>query len=77
MLSMMKFWTTPTTFCIPVIVWLMTVAVFPAAAYAQKAAPSPNLMRSPSPLIGFAIIATFAVVIVAISLLPSKRGHQD
>lgn len=77
MLHMMKYWTTPIKCCIPVMVWLMSVAIFPAAAVAQKAAPSPNLSRSPTPLIGFGLMAVFAIAIVAISLLPSKRGHQD
>lgn len=77
MLNMMRIRTNQTRLCIVVMGWLLALAGLPAAALAQKAAPMPNLQSTPHPLIGYAIIAFFAVVIVAISLLPSKRGHQD
>lgn len=46
-------------------------------ASAAAAAPQPQLQRAASPLIGFALIFFMLVVVVSISLMPSKRGHQD
>jgi len=77
MLNAMKFSNTRLKSWSTTAAWLVSCAATAAPVYAQKAAPMPNLSRSPSPLIGFGIIAVFAVLIVAISLLPSKRGHQD
>lgn len=40
-------------------------------------APDPPVQDGASPLPGFAIMALMAVVVIGISLMPSKRGHQD
>jgi hypothetical protein len=42
------------------------------------AAPQPRMTLSPpSTLIGFGVMAVLLIVVVAISFIPSKRGHQD
>jgi hypothetical protein len=50
-----------------------------AAALAQdaNAPPSPSLNRAASPLLGFGIMFLLTGAVVAISLMPSKRSHQD
>jgi hypothetical protein len=48
----------------------------PAVAFAQ-AAPSPSLRRSPPVWLGLLIMFVLLAVVLGISLLPSKRGHQD
>lgn len=50
-----------------------------AAALAQRAQGprSPKLDTAPSPVIGYAILAILAAIILAISLYPSKRAHTD
>ncbi len=40
-------------------------------------APDPPVQDGASPLPGFGIMALMAVVVIGISLMPSKRGHQD
>lgn len=45
--------------------------------WAQAAAPQPQLQRSTTPLIGFGLIFLMLVIVVSISLIPSKRSHQD
>lgn len=41
------------------------------------APPQPQLNRTASPLMGFGLMFLLAVVVVAISLMPSKRSHLD
>jgi hypothetical protein len=41
------------------------------------AAPTPNLTRAPSPLLGYGLMIVLLAAVVAISFMPSKRGHQD
>jgi Mn2+/Fe2+ NRAMP family transporter len=59
------------------IVSTMAMTATQTLAQSTDAAPLPSLSRTPSPLIGYGIMAVFAIAIVAVSLLPSKRGHQD
>ncbi len=47
----------------------------PASVWA--APPQPGLSRTPSPLMGFGLMFLLAIVVVAISIMPSKRSHQD
>ena len=52
--------------------------VTPAVTFAQELAPpQPTLNRYPQPWIGFMIIFVLLAMVIAVSLLPSKRGHQD
>ncbi len=51
----------------------------PAAAQAPAVAP-PQPDRSlglVSPVAGYALMALATMALIAVSLLPSKRGHQD
>lgn len=52
------------------------VLVTPDVVWAQ-AAPAPNVRNSPKVWIGLMTILLLLVVVVAVSLMPSKRGHQD
>ncbi|TVQ52606.1 MAG: hypothetical protein EA377_09800 [Phycisphaerales bacterium] len=42
-----------------------------------EGAPSPQLRRAPSPLIGYGLMALMFAAVITVSLIPSKRGHQD
>ncbi|MDG2053443.1 MAG: hypothetical protein P8J86_01920 [Phycisphaerales bacterium] len=44
---------------------------------APVAPPSPELRKSPAAWIGILLMVLLVVVILVISLWPSKRGHQD
>lgn len=49
-----------------------------AAAWAQSAAaPQPTLQKSPPVWLGLLVIFLMLVAVVTVSLLPSRRGHQD
>ena len=53
--------------------WLMNTA-----AWAQStAAPQPTLQKSPPVWLGLLVIFLMLVGVVTVSLLPSRRGHQD
>jgi len=52
------------------------VVLWPSIALAQ-AAPTPAIRNPPPPWIGLFTIFFFLVLVLAISLMPSKRGHQD
>jgi hypothetical protein len=50
----------------------------PAVSWAQEnVPPSPTLSRVPKPWIGFAVIFLLVFLVLSVSLIPSKRGHQD
>jgi len=60
----------------------MTAAVVPlvltaVAAAQEQAPPQPTFEPKTSPVIGYLIIAVLFGIIVALSLMPSKRSHQD
>ena len=58
---------------------LAVLAAAPQAALAQAVAP-PQPDRSlglVSPVGGYALMALAAAALIGVSLLPSKRGHQD
>jgi hypothetical protein len=47
-------------------------------ALAQQAGPrQPKIDTVPSPVIGYGIVVLFAIIILSISLYPSKRAHSD
>ena len=52
-------------------------ALTPAIAWAQTAAPAPALQRAPPVWVGYLLMAVLLGIVLAISLLPSKRSHQD
>jgi heme exporter protein D len=39
--------------------------------------PQPRLTRSPPVWLGYLITVVLLAVVMAVSLMPSKRGHQD
>jgi hypothetical protein len=49
----------------------------PAVAWAQSGPPQPNLKQTPPVWIGFLLMFVLLAAVMAVSLLPSKRGHQD
>ena len=55
----------------------MLVAAWPTVAQAAAAPPPPGLRRSSPVWLGYAVMFLLALVVLAISLMPSKRGHQD
>lgn len=47
-------------------------------AFFQDVTPKPSQMLPlTSPIVGYIIMALFGAAIISVSLLPSKRGHQD
>ncbi len=50
----------------------------PAVTWAQdNVPPSPTLSRTPKPWVGFVVIFLLLALVLGVSLMPSKRGHQD
>jgi len=62
-----------------VLLGLRAAAVLvPAAAMAQESAPPvPTLSRSLPPWVGYIVMVILLVLVMGVSLMPSKRGHQD
>jgi hypothetical protein len=58
--------------------WFMFLcsAVVSAAAFAATP-PTPSLRNFPAAWLGFGLMFLFFVIVVLISLMSSKRGHQD
>lgn len=50
-----------------------------AATLAQAAqpAPAPSLSKLPPVWLGLLVIFLLLVIVIMVSLMPSKRGHQD
>ena len=58
-------------------VWVICAATA-SVAEASAVPPQPgNLSRSPHVLVGMLIMFVLFAAVVTISLMPSKRGHQD
>ena len=55
----------------------LTVAIWPAVVLAQTPAPQPELKKAPPVWLGYLVMFLLLAVVMAISLMPSKRGHQD
>ncbi len=57
---------------------ILTLAVLltPATVWAQ-AAPTPQIRNVPKPWVGLMFIFLLLAIMLAVSLMPSKRGHQD
>lgn len=54
--------------------WLMLA---PVIVWAESAAPNPALKKAPPAWVGMAVMFVLAGLVIFVSLLPSKRGHQD
>ena len=52
-------------------------ALAPTVAWAQDVAPQPDLRQSPQVWVGYFFMVLLAAAVMGVSLLPSKRGHQD
>lgn len=53
-------------------------AILPAVvATAQDAPPQPALKNHPAVWLGYLVIFVLLVLVITVSLIPSKRGHQD
>jgi len=62
------------------LVTAFTALAFTSITFAQgvSAGPrQPKIDSVPSPVIGYALLAVMAIVILSISLYPSKRAHAD
>jgi FtsH-binding integral membrane protein len=56
---------------------LVALAALADPAWAQSGVPQPQLRRGPAPWVGFVVMFALLVLVMAVSLMPSKRGHQD
>lgn len=52
-------------------------ALTAAAALAQTPAPQPTIKNAPPVWVGYLLMAVLMIIVIGISLLPSKRSHQD
>ncbi|MEM7228329.1 MAG: hypothetical protein AAF432_05870 [Planctomycetota bacterium] len=59
--------------------WLLMVTLTNlfSTAVAIAGPPNPNIRKNPPAWVGFAVMAILVGVVIFISLLPSKRSHQD
>lgn len=58
------------------IAFLTMILALPANVWAQ-AAPTPSVRNAPKPVLGIMIMIVLAVVTIGVSMISSKRGHQD
>jgi len=56
---------------------LLLPMLLSASAWAQSVPPEPRITRTYPVWIGYGIGAVLVVMIVLVSLMPSKRAHQD
>ncbi len=56
-------------------IWAAILA--PAIAWAQQTVPAPTLRRSKPEWLGYLIIVVLLALVLLVSMMPSKRGHQD
>lgn len=56
---------------------VLMATLWPAVVWAQQAAPQPTLRKSPAPWLGLLVMFLLLAIVLGISLMPSKRGHQD
>ena len=60
------------------ILMALVVAMWPALVWAQAGAPqAPILKKSPPVWLGFLVMALLLIIVMFVSLMPSKRSHQD
>ena len=55
--------------------WLAMLAI--ASQALAQAPPAPAISRTPNTVLGYAVVFVLLVLVVSVSLLPSKRSHQD
>ncbi|MCI0363556.1 MAG: hypothetical protein L0Y44_06865 [Phycisphaerales bacterium] len=60
-----------------IMMMMLGAIVWPTVAMAQAAAPQPSLRNAPPVWLGLLIMGLLLAMVMAVSLLPSKRGHQD
>ena len=56
---------------------LVTILGTAGSALAQQAPPTPTLKPGPPIWMGYLLTAALLVAVLAVSLMPSKRSHQD
>lgn len=56
---------------------MVAVLLWPAIALAESPAPAPILKKAPPIWLGLLVMVLLLAIVLAISLMPSKRGHQD
>ena len=57
--------------------WTLFMMLVPVITLAETAAPSPVLKKAPPAWVGMAVMFILAALVISVSLLPAKRGHQD
>lgn len=55
----------------------LTTLLAPVVVWCQNSAPAPVLQRQSPVWIGYLIMFVLTALVVAVSLMPSKRSHQD
>lgn len=55
----------------------LALAATASTALAQIAPPQPSKDGTYNPIVGYAVLALLGGIVIAISLYPSKRSHQD
>jgi len=59
------------------VVLALVITLWPTIVLAQQAAPQPSLRKSPAAWLGMLVMFLLLAIVLGISLMPSKRGHQD
>lgn len=60
--------------------FVLATLIVPATTMAQyiaTAPPAPTIRKSPAAWIGYGLLFVLLVAVMVVSLMPSKRGHQD
>ncbi len=57
--------------------FLCSTIALEAIAAAAAIPPTPNIRKGPAPWMGFGLMFLFFAGVILVSIMPSKRGHQD
>ena len=61
-----------------VLFWTLVAALMPTLAWASVTAPpQQNLRKAPPVWMGYLLMFVLIAVVIVVSLISSKRGHQD